>query len=427
MDDPREIEITTEAPPLVVITPNREYKKLSFVFLLFGLAILAPWTVWIQQNDLFQMKTVGTVFGGTYEGWITVIFQIFNISALLVLISYPKILTFDQRINGGLFMIMAIFFLGIILSIYVEGLVYFVLILLLVGLSAIAGALLAAFIGLASDYPSYCMTVFNSGQGLSAVIPTLTQLVLTKQSPLFGTVSCFVQSVLICVGALFAYRYIIKLREIEYRPIEVTSEESTALSPLDESHDVLEDQDRSMWDVFQEIKILCLSVFLNLFITLSIFPAITTSVQDSTIPRFVLWHFLIYNLADFIGKFSTIRIRFSTQKLLLLTLARFIFIPLILCCNVVLLDNDGLPLPRALPVLFNSSAYFFILALFAFSNGLLTTSSFVNSSTILTNPSPKTLGLSGDLMQLSLTVGLTLGSITTFILQSIMTYYSFPF
>jgi equilibrative nucleoside transporter 1/2/3 len=376
------------------------------LFTLFGIALLTPWNVWIQVHELLNIKLANTPFINDFEGFITLTYQLGNFITLLSLILIRSKIEFPttSRLVLGLWLLIMVF-LSAILIIFLEMnyILFFAAILFLVLLSSISGAFLSSFIGLASAYPSSSITYLTVGQGIAALLPSISQFISPWGAETNVTI-CFIQSIVIGLLSLFAYNQMLNEEPSNY---EVVAE-----SELDTFGD--NESESSLLDIFKDIHPAALSVFLNLFITLSIFPTITSTVEDSQYDRLPLLHFVVYNSFDLIGKYATIFRILNQPSVVKLTFIRVFFIPLILMCHVSLKFSAGL-----LPRVFNTKLYLLILSLFGFSNGFLTSNSFINSGTLLRTPNPKNFALSGDVMQISLSLGLILGSICTFLIQKI--------
>jgi solute carrier family 29 (equilibrative nucleoside transporter), member 1/2/3 len=145
----------------------------------------------------------------------------------------------------------------------------------------------------------------------------------------------------------------------------------------------------------------------------------------SIFPNFVLWHFINYNLCDWIGKTISIVPWFTiqnTRTVFYLTLARSFFIPAVLLCNIVLYNHESKPYPPHFSVVFSDAWYMVIMAFFAFSNGWLTTSCFIQApqvSKAKIGDDNKTMSITADLMVLGLALGLASGGMLTFLFTAI--------
>ena len=375
-------------------------------FTLFGIALLTPWNVWIQVHELLNIKLANTPFINYFEGFITLTYQLGNFITLLSLILIRSKIEFPttSRLVLGLWLLIMVF-LSAILIIFLEMnyILFFAAILFLVLLSSISGAFLSSFIGLASAYPLSSITYLTVGQGIAALLPSISQFISPWGAETNVTI-CFIQSIVIGLLSLFAYNQMLNEEPSNYEVVAESEQNSFGDN----------ESESSLLDIFKDIHQAALSVFLNLFITLSIFPTITSTVEDSQYDRLPLLHFVVYNSFDLIGKYATIFRILNQPSVVKLTFIRVFFIPLILMCHVSLKSSAGL-----LPRVFNTKLYLLILSLFGFSNGFLTSNSFINSGTLLRTPNPKNYSTAGDIMQISLSLGLILGSICTFLIQKI--------
>ena len=412
----QELEIT-EVEQASVAADHKKNATWIIVFCVFGIALLSPWNIWIQQTEYFSFRLKGSIFAGSFEGWISVVFQIFNILTLMYFLNFPNKFTVEQRIKWGLRCSIAVFSVAAILPVFdaLDPNSYFVVILFLVGLSSFVSGMLAAMIGICSGYPSSSMTSMNSGQGIAGLLPSVAQLLLKSNgSDKLPTIIYFSLGVVFSGSALMA-NYILYLPAFKNESQYVRIQESEHL-------EIEEDEENEEFDsakIFYEIRYSCIAVFMTLFITLSVFPAITAGVQSvENTQKFVLYHFFVYSVADFLGKSSTLFYRLSMEAVVALVFLRILFIPLILACNVVLYDRFGNVQDSIFPLIFGDGFFFSIMFIFGFSNGFLTTTAFIACPFSIRSATTKSLAYSGDLMQLFLTLGLTFGSLFTFLLQA---------
>ncbi|XP_052383351.1 equilibrative nucleoside transporter 1-like isoform X2 [Oncorhynchus keta] len=129
-----------------------------------------------------------------------------------------------------------------------------------------------------------------------------------------------------------------------------------------------------MLTIFKKIWVLALSVCFAFTITIGTFPAVTVDVK-STIADGGTWElyfipvccFLLFNLSDWVGRSLTAVCMWpgKDSKLVpILLVARVIFVPLFMLCNVQPRYN--------LPIFFEHDAWFIVfMIVFAFSNGYL--------------------------------------------------------
>lgn len=170
-----------------------------------------------------------------------------------------------------------------------------------------------------------------------------------------------------------------------------------------------------------------LSVFLTFCITLALFPSITSSVlpNHNQTNLFITVHFLLYNLADWIGKsipglfpFTT---KISRSTLHFLSLSRLLFLPIFFHCNVNLFNSDHHKIYNP-TVWFGDTSFFLLLILFALSNGFIGTLLLMDAPLLLKETpwhnSLEAQRFVGDCMVFGLGCGLTVGALSSFALRS---------
>lgn len=242
-------------------------------------------------------------------------------------------------------------------------------------------------LGVAGKFPPAYMGAVFSGQAVGGIFASGTNVVVLAlgatavQSAFF----CFVLSVVFLVTALVAYAVATRTEFYQhYLGENITND----LETKPEDSKLLQEKDMSPGlpvrvnpgRVMLAILPYAVSVFLTFLVTLGCFPAITLQVV-STLEPSTAWAqtfyvpvacFLLFNIGDYVGRFLAGLIQWPKPGkigaliTLLLTVARFAFIPLFLFCNIR-------PSERGLTsVQFESDiAYIIIMSLFSISNGYL--------------------------------------------------------
>lgn len=278
----------------------------------------------------------------------------------------------------------------------------------------------------------------------------------------FGAFAYFVVATLLLFSCVFAFIFLEKLEFTKFHLIQGQMNSESVQRPLLESTDLDHDKDHSandesenpliagqpdfnvqlqsplelrasttssesselaaslsfesIWKVFRLIFIPAASVMLTFTITIGIFPALTVLMESKDKCKsserfyndlFVPFQFLLFNLFDFIGRVAAGSLRpfFTAKNIWIPAVARLVFFPLFLLCNVA---------DSRLPSSFGSSDAFPIIfmALFALSNG------YVASVCMMLGPSivnQSYASLAGTIMIFSLTVGLLFGACTSFL------------
>lgn len=251
----------------------------------------------------------------------------------------------------------------------------------------------------------------------------------------------FMSALLITLVSLGCYIALLRQRFFIYYMKDVPT---TARAPSAENND--EDSDPEMLfpveareitilGVLKKIKWLAFSVAYVFIVTIAVFPSITSLVKSvrahppstalvaTQLPRmlqddiFVSFHFLIFNICDWIGRLLPLVdwFRFTRPSLLTtLSLARTAVIPLFLICNVVAAD-------KTMPVVIASdAAYFILLMFFSTSNGWIGSLCMmaIPDLSVLTTPEEKSLA--GSIMSFSLAFGLAVGGVMSFVVRSMV-------
>ncbi|XP_072477549.1 equilibrative nucleoside transporter 1-like [Notamacropus eugenii] len=172
---------------------------------------------------------------------------------------------------------------------------------------------------------------------------------------------------------------------------------------------------------FKQIWVLALSVSFIFIITICVFPAVTAEVQ-STIARTSDWKkyfiliscFFTFNVFDWAGRSLTTLCMWPTKdsrwQLPALVVARIVFVPLLMLCNIHPRKN--------LPVIFHHDAWFIIfITLFAFSNGYLASLCMCFAPKKV---KPSEAEAAGTVMVFFLALGLALGTLLSFLLRVIV-------
>jgi len=278
-------------------------------------------------------------------------------------------------------------------------------------------------LGVAGKFPPTYMGAVFSGQAVGGIFASGTNVVVLAmgatavQSAFF----CFVLSVVFLMTALVAYAVATRS---EFYQHHLGEKPSSDLETKPEDSKLLQEKEGSPrlpvkvnpGRVMLQILPYAAAVFLTFLVTLGCFPAITLQVV-STLEPDTAWAktfyvpvacFLLFNIGDYVGRFLAGLIQWPRPGkagaivTLLLSLARFAFIPLFLFCNIR-------PSERNLTyVQFESDiAYILIMSLFGISNG------YVGSICMISGPQvvrPEEAQTAASLMVALLGLGLGTGA-----------------
>jgi equilibrative nucleoside transporter 1/2/3 len=174
--------------------------------------------------------------------------------------------------------------------------------------------------------------------------------------------------------------------------------------------------------IVYKIRYFAMSVFMVFFVSLGAFPAITSMIHSMHPTKgrffqelFIPFTFVLWNAGDFVGRqASSCCNRWSGSNLVVASVTRLAFFPLFMFCN---LQNDhGQTLSH---VLFRNDVFPFVfIFLCAFTNGFLCTMAMMEYPTVLRTKKQKEMG--GTLMFCVISIGLTSGSLMSFVLEALL-------
>lgn len=278
-------------------------------------------------------------------------------------------------------------------------------------------------LGVAGKFPPAYMGAVFSGQAVGGIFASGTNVVVlamgatATQSAFF----CFVLSVIFLMTALVAYGVATRsefyqhyLGEKPTSDVETKQEDSKLLQEKDNSPSIPVKVNPGR--VMLMILPYAAAVLITFLVTLGCFPAISMQVV-STLDSETAWAskfyipvacFLLFNIGDYVGRFLAGLIQWPRPGkagafiTLTISIARFVFIPLFLLCNVRPSDRG------VTSVQFESDvAYIVIMALFSITNG------YVGSICMISGPQvvrPEEAQTAASLMVAMLGLGLGLGA-----------------
>lgn len=155
------------------------------------------------------------------------------------------------------------------------------------------------------------------------------------------------------------------------------------------------------------------------------FPPITISIvptNPATHPLlFSAVHFLVFSIGDLTGRYMCSIPRlliWSSRRLLSLSLARTLFIPIFLMCNI---QRGGIAIPST-AFISSDILYMLILLLFGVSNGYVSSLCMMSASSVEHNPYLKgrveDVDVTATVAQFFLIGGLVVGSFASFAVRA---------
>ncbi|KAG7492982.1 hypothetical protein MATL_G00019910 [Megalops atlanticus] len=438
--------------------PRDKYNAVWLIFFMLGLGTLLPWnffmtaTMYFTQRlrdppaetsaNLTDNKTAAVIdTRSVLEAKFNNVMTLCAMVPLLVFTCLNSLLhqrvPQKARVMGSLIVILVVFLLtAIMVKVEVTPLTFFILTMIkIVCINSFGAVLQGSLFGMAGLLPASYTTPIMSGQGLAGTFAAFSMICALAsgselQDSAFGY---FITACAVILVAIFSYVLLPRMEFFQYfqeshQPKAASDEENkmNLLKENSENKPVLSHTDAesrapvSMLEIFKKIWVMALSVCFAFTITIGTFPAVTVDVK-STIANGSAWDlyfipvscFLLFNLMDWTGRSLTAVCTWPGKDSILLPillLARVVFVPLFMLCNVQPRSN--------LPVFFHHDAWFIIFMIaFAFSNGYLA------SLCMCFGPKkvlPHEAETAGAIMAFFLSLGLALGAALSFVFRSLV-------
>lgn len=424
------------------------------IFTLIGVAMLWAWNMFLAAAPYFQTRFESNEWIlANSQSAILSVSTTANLLALLVLMNIQSSANYPLRIKASLVATIAVFGLLTISTVAfrdVSATTYLVFLLLMVGASAWAAGMMqnGAFAFAASfGRPEYTQAIM-AGQGIAGILPPLAQMVsylavdqpesgpsqnttldnsTPEAAPSTSAFIYFLTAVLISLLTLLAFYPLVARHN---RLVESRLDEDTQQQLLSQSITSLEEAERlrrhfvSPLTLFRKLNWIAASVFLC-FVVAMFFPVFTAKIlsvhDDSTVNApadgnssssifapgaFIPLGFFFWNLGDLLGRVSPMFLPFSLRDrpvaLFAVAVARLVFLPMYLLCNIrgkgAVVDSD----------LF----YLLVVQLpFGLTNGWLGASSMMAAGEWVEEGEREA---AGGFMSMCLVGGLAVGSLASF-------------
>ncbi|KAI4188799.1 MAG: hypothetical protein LQ348_003878 [Seirophora lacunosa] len=396
------------------------------IFLLLGVSM----NMFLAASPYFQHRFSTSAYLLThFPAYITSVSTATNLASVTLLThlqrsaSYPKRIITSLCLNIFGFTCLALsttFFRDV----SVQG--YFAFLMLAVFTASLATGLcqngVFAYVS-GFGVPEYTQAIMT-GQAVAGVLPCVAQIVSVLSVPKQddsrpgnaqgsskSAFIYFLTATAVSVATLFAFLYLVRSHAAQSKPIETADGVENA---QEDEH--VERKVVGMWTLFKKLRYLALAVFLCFAVTM-FFPIFTQEIlsvrAQDTAPRlfqsdcFIPLAFLLWNSGDLIGRLLPgiphLKLVRWPRTLLLISILRFVFIPLYLLCNV-----------RGRGAAIQSDAFYLIVVqfLFGLSNGYIGSSCMMGASEWVEKEEREA---AGGFMGLMLVGGLTTGSLLSFL------------
>lgn len=402
-----------------------------------GIALLWPWNCYLLASAYYGDRFSDTA--GLSKAYSSTFMSVSTITTMLFsyyLSQKQEGVNYHKRIFAGMVATIAVFaFLA--LTCFADFFIsmgdysFFALLMLTVFVSAMASSLaqngaLASANVLGSIYTNGVMV----GQAIAGALPPLAlicSILLAGKDKIeekhphkarnTGLTLYFLSACFVALGAVFLLGLANRYKNAHaYLAVDETEETEEPISVVQKKHVPF----GLLW---KKLKLIVVTIFLTFCVTLvfPVFASTVTSVREN--PENIFFKksiyipvvFLLWNIGDLAGRVlcgmtNSVFLVKSPHRLITYAVARVVFIPLFLTCNI----HPGL----SIPVISSDFWYLLLQFLFGLSNGQLCTSCFmVIGDNCSTNEEKEA---AGGFATVFLTFGLAVGSLLSYLLLPVV-------
>lgn len=375
-------------------------------FMLSGIASLWPWNCFLSASDYFQDRFGShPVLADNYSSTMMTVSTITSTLFNYYLSRSQQGVNYARRLKNGNYLQMLIF-LVMTLSILVPErftVFYFVFVMFNVLLTSIGSCLTqVGMMALVNIQGSFYANATVVGNAIAGVLPSIAMIIAVVSNPMIDlhakhgveqsqvsvdrsaeAVKYFLTSVFMALLAQISFWIMEHSEKSVYVPVlndQARSSESSTFNADEVPDEVLEERigeiskpDTSFvgfGQLWSKLKYVESTIILTFSLTL-VFPVFASSVESETISKklFIPLAFLVWNIGDLLGRILCATPYFLIKKdkiLISYSIARIVFIPLFLMCNIK--DRGGR---------IGDVGYLLIQLLFGLTNGQLFSSSYM--------------------------------------------------
>ncbi|KAJ3520310.1 hypothetical protein NM688_g9182 [Phlebia brevispora] len=437
--------------------------RIWWIHFILGCAILLPWNALITATPYFMSRLEGTSLQSTFSSYLSTTFTIANFLFLAHATATTQQATNSRRVKISLAHLTVLSFL-LTLSTFINTLpgLFFAFVMLNGIIQAAAGSYLqTSVIAVASLFGPTAIQAIMSGQAAIGVavsaVEVLSSMASIRAAPTPEAIAAsqpearaafifFGLSTIFLVLSIGAHIWLTKLpaymaimeqyshtKDIPHSHSRHPSLSDEPQTPVAESQShVPGEKKHQLIRVAKSNLIYNLAVAYVFIITLAVFPPITISIKPTnpaTHPLvFSTVHFLVFNVGDWLGRYICSFPRllvWSARRLLSFSVARTLFIPIFLMCNI---QRSSTVSAASQAIISSDLLYMFILLLFGLTNGYVSSLCMMAAPSVEHNPRLKgrleDVDVAATVASFCLVGGLAVGSFTSFGVKAAIVYFS---
>jgi equilibrative nucleoside transporter 1/2/3 len=404
--------------------PRDKYYMAYIIFYLLGMVTLLPWNFFITADDywLYKFRNVSnnvssyavtkrTPLQTSFTSYISVASAVPSLVFLILNTALTHRISLHKRVIGSLIVMLGLFVMTLVFvttntDSWQNG--FFIVTITTVVLLNVCSAVLSGSIfGVVGRFCPIYITATLGGQALGGIFAALAEIASLS----IGASSVHSAFVYFIIGnltiSISIACYVILTKTVFFkfhlyeRTITQNEFENELLRPRIISHKI----------ILKKIWTHGVSMFTVFAITLSVYPSVTVLVESEGKGQGHKWNdvffvptiaYLLFSVGDYLGRIFAGRIQKPKKGyvLLILSTARFVFIPLLMLCNAQ---------PRSHWAVVFDRDYQYILILFmcALSNGYLANITAICAPRVVESHEKET---ASSMMTVFMGVGLALGS-----------------
>ncbi|KAF6723669.1 Equilibrative nucleoside transporter 3 [Oryzias melastigma] len=422
--NPSESLLPKPSPSALVVrfTPEDSYNLVYVLFFLMGIGSLLPWNFFITAKDYWIYKLSNSSsyskegehrsdISDYFESYLSIASTVPSVLCLILNYILVNRLSPKLRVLSSLWVIFLVFVVTTVLvKVDVSNCQTEFFVGTLVSVAVVSGAsniFSGSMFGLSGYFPMRISQALVSGQAMGGTLSSLASIVnlAAVQDVTTSALFYFLTADVFILLCIFSYLLLPKLAYSKHYigagPGGITEGGGAAnvVPPLQ--------------PIIKKAWVLGLSVFYVFFISISVFPAVSSGIQSVNVDSGSPWtttyfvpitSFFLYNFADFCGRQATMWVQVpgpTSRFLPALVLCRSVMVPLLMFCNFQPRDHLRTVLfaRDVYPVVFN--------CLLGLSNGYLGTLPMIYGPKVV----PRELAeATGVVMSFFLTLGLAVGS-----------------
>ncbi|CAG5076571.1 Similar to SLC29A1: Equilibrative nucleoside transporter 1 (Homo sapiens) [Cotesia congregata] len=409
---------------------NPPKDKLNIVFLimvLHGIGTLMPWNMFITARNYFEnykfssnYTVENTTYASNYVNSVSFSAQIPNVIFNWINLFMPLGGDLTTRIVWGILVQVLIFVETVVLAMLDTstwpGVFFWITMISVVVLNTFNGIYQNSVYGMAAKLPGK----YTGAVNISGTFTALVDLLALKMAPslrtaaiyyfltaLFVLLACFDTYFALPINRFYRYHEMIFQKDKQKKELE-TKSKIHGRTPY--------------WTIFKQASPQLFNIFFVFFVTLSLFPAVQSSIKASD-ENFIVSEkyymsvmcFVTFNVTAMIGSLLASHVQWPKKECLVLPVVlRVLFIPLFLVCNYV----PAKEFTRTMPVLItNDWVYFAIAVLMGVSSGYLSSLGMMYCPSTVDSRYASTAGMFGAAF---LITGIFTGVLTAIVMPYIV-------